>query len=82
MPGNKAVQVAQFVPDNPLDGLVINDIDIPTPGQGQVLVRVTLRTVNPVEFLQSVGFFDPKPLPFTIGYEGKVVRTLSASALY
>ncbi|GAB4818615.1 hypothetical protein N2152v2_005661 [Parachlorella kessleri] len=70
MPGNKAVQVTKYVPDKPLDGLVITDTDIPTPGPGQVLVRVTLRTVNPVEFLQSVGFFDPRTLPYAIGFEG------------
>ncbi|GAB4818613.1 hypothetical protein N2152v2_005659 [Parachlorella kessleri] len=70
MPGNKAVQVLQPVPNNPLEGLAVSDTDIPSPGPGQVLIKLYLRTINPVEFFQAAGFFKPQPPPFVIGIEG------------
>ena len=73
MPGNKAVQVVQPTPDNPLEGLAVNDTDIPSPGPGQVLVKLYLRTINPVEFMQAAGFFKPQPPPYVIGIEGTLV---------
>eukprot|EP00197_Chlamydomonas_leiostraca_P016178 CAMPEP_0202860756 /NCGR_PEP_ID=MMETSP1391-20130828/2367_1 /ASSEMBLY_ACC=CAM_ASM_000867 /TAXON_ID=1034604 /ORGANISM="Chlamydomonas leiostraca, Strain SAG 11-49" /LENGTH=59 /DNA_ID=CAMNT_0049539993 /DNA_START=39 /DNA_END=214 /DNA_ORIENTATION=- len=51
-----AVQVTKFDAANYLATLkVVNDAPVPTPGQGEVLVKVTLRPVNPADIFSIMG---------------------------
>ena len=49
------------------------DLPIPTPGQGEVLVRILLRPINPADVFSLIGFykgFQPESLPAVPGLEG------------
>jgi NADPH:quinone reductase-like Zn-dependent oxidoreductase len=52
-----------------LDHLQIAQVDVPEPGQGEVLVAIRLRPVNPTDIAQSKGLYgdgrDGKP--FSVG---------------
>jgi NADPH:quinone reductase len=51
-------------------GLSVRDIPVPTPGAGEVLVRVKAASVNFPDLLMSQGKYQMKPdLPFTQGME-------------
>lgn len=64
----KAWQV--FEHGEPADVLKLNDIDPPTPGEGQVLVRVKAAALNFPDVLLCRGQYQIKPpLPFTPGVE-------------
>src|SRR5690606_4909123 len=62
----------------PAESIVIGELPVPTPGHGQVLVRVELAAVNHVDtFVRSGAYRTRLPLPFVIGRDlaGTVVAT-------
>ena len=64
-------------------GCAVRDIEIPTPGPGQVLVKVRAASVNFPDLLQTRGEYQHKPaLPFTPGNEaaGEVVAVGEGAA--
>ncbi len=55
------------------EALVLDKVDLPQPGAGQVLVRVRAAGVNPADWKMRAGMFKafgPMPLPATPGLEG------------
>lgn len=60
----KAIQVRRF--GGP-EVLKLEDVPLPKPGQGEVLVRVHAASVNPVDWKLREGWFGPRPLPFIPG---------------
>lgn len=48
---------------------VVEQIDVPDPGPGQVRVRVAASGVNFIDTYQRGGMY-PVPMPFTLGMEG------------
>ncbi|HEU5040741.1 MAG TPA: quinone oxidoreductase [Gemmatimonadales bacterium] len=50
------------------DELRLEDLPVPTPGPGQVLIRVEAAGVNYVDVYHRTGLY-PQALPFTIGRE-------------
>ena len=49
--------------------LQLEDVDDPTPGAGEAVVRIDAAGVNFIEVYQRRGLY-PRPLPFTPGTEG------------
>ena len=49
--------------------LHVVDIDIPTPGRGQALVRIAASGVNYIDIYQRSGYY-PTELPFVPGHRG------------
>src|SRR5689334_16001132 len=63
---------------NPGDVLKLEDVEQPTPGPGQVLVKVRAAALNFFDNLMIQGVYQEKPpLPFTPGSEvcGEIVET-------
>src|SRR5258705_203162 len=60
----KAIRVHEF--GDP-EVLKYQDVPDPTPGPGQVVVRVRAIGVNPVETYIRAGKYGPRPFPFTPG---------------
>src|SRR3954468_8820835 len=63
---------------NPDDVLKLEDVEQPTPGPGQVLVKVRAAALNFFDNLMIQGVYQEKPpLPFTPGSEvcGEIVET-------
>jgi NADPH:quinone reductase-like Zn-dependent oxidoreductase len=54
---------------NGIDGLSVDEIDVPTPGQGEVRVAVKAIGLNRAETMVMYGGFGEIPLPSKIGYE-------------
>ena len=52
---------------------VVKDVPVPTPKEGQVLIRVDSTPINPSDLLSLVGAYDTRPYPFTPGIEGSGV---------
>lgn len=81
---NRAVQVVEFAPDDPPAGLRVVDLPHPTPGEREVLVRLTLRPVNPTDVLSLSGRAHRGrylSLPAVVGLEGVgVVEELGPGA--
>ena len=50
------------------DVLSVEDMPVPVPGRGQVLLRVEAAGVNFTDVYQRKGLY-PAPLPFTLGRE-------------
>ncbi|MCW2841368.1 MAG: NADPH:quinone oxidoreductase [Aeromicrobium sp.] len=79
--GMKAIQITSL--DGPA-AVELVDIASPTPGPGQVLIRVRAAGVSFPEVLQSRGLYQMKPeLPFTPGSEiaGEVISAPDDSGL-
>lgn len=66
-------QAIQAVASDPskfdkLEHLQIASVEVPAPGEGEVLVRMKLRPVNPTDIAQAKGMYgdgrDGKPFPF------------------
>ena len=71
----KAVQINNFGDRSVLE---LNDIDIPTPTENEVLIKVKSASVNPVDWKIREGYLQPMlnhPLPLTLGWDvsGEVV---------
>jgi len=65
-------------PGDPSDVMSFDEIDQPTPGEGQVLVKVRAAALNFPDVLMTMGTYQEKPpLPFTPGVElcGEIVGT-------
>ena len=63
---------------NPAEVMSLDEVDQPTPGDGQVLVRVRAAGLNFPDVLMAMGQYQERPpLPFTPGVEicGEVVGT-------
>jgi NADPH2:quinone reductase len=63
---------------DPSEVMSLDDVDQPTPGPGQVLVRVRAAALNFPDVLMAMGMYQEKPpLPFTPGVElcGEIVGT-------
>ena len=55
----------------PADVLLVHEAPLPSVGQGEVLVRIRARPINPSDLLTVRGFYGTLPqLPATPGYEG------------
>ena len=66
----RALVCKQYGPPEP-DALVVEDIDDPAPGEGQVLVDVEAAGINFPDVLSIAGQYQVKaPLPFVPGNEG------------
>uniref|UniRef100_A0A7S0RMK9 Enoyl reductase (ER) domain-containing protein n=1 Tax=Chlamydomonas leiostraca TaxID=1034604 RepID=A0A7S0RMK9_9CHLO len=69
-----AVQVLKFDAANYLENLkVVTDAPVPTPGDGEVLVKLLLRPVNPADIFSIMGVYpgyQPTSLPAVAGMEG------------
>ncbi len=64
----KAIVVRSF---GGLEVLQLEEMALPTPGPGQLLVRLHAAGVNPVETYIRAGTYDPLPnLPYTPGGDG------------
>src|SRR5258705_13538204 len=63
----KAIRVHQF---GEPDVLKLEEVPNPTPGPGQVVVRIRAVGVNPVETYIRAGRYGPKQFPFTPGNDG------------
>jgi NADPH2:quinone reductase len=62
----KALQVNSLSDD--LSGVGINDVAVPEPGPGQVLIRVFSASLNFPDLLMTRGLYQMKPdMPFTLG---------------
>jgi NADPH2:quinone reductase len=71
----RALVVSELGPD--YQGLSIREIERPSPGPGEVLVRIRAAAVNFPDLLQTRGEYQHKPaLPFVAGMEaaGEVVE--------
>src|SRR5919107_5739957 len=63
---------------DPSTVMSLDEVDRPTPGNGQVLVKVKAAALNFPDVLMAMGMYQEKPpLPFTPGVElcGEVVGT-------
>ena len=66
----KAIQINDY---DGIDGLKLAEVDDPTPGPGQVLVRLTVASVNPVDWKVLDGKMKqqlPLKFPYTPGIDG------------
>src|SRR5262245_61036924 len=62
----KAVRIHQF--GGP-EAMQYEDVPTPTPGPGQVLVKLAAAGLNYIDVYQRTGLY-PNKLPYTIGLEG------------
>ncbi|GIX48268.1 MAG: alcohol dehydrogenase [Candidatus Tectimicrobiota bacterium] len=62
----KAVRIHRF--GGP-EVMQYEDVPTPTPGPGQVLVKLAAAGVNYIDVYQRTGLY-PNPLPYTLGLEG------------
>lgn len=54
--------------------VVIKEIDIPTPGAGEVLIRVEASPINPSDAMFLKGAYsNPRKVPCVPGFEGSGV---------
>src|SRR5881397_2918169 len=63
---------------DPSQVMSLDEVDQPTPGDGQVLVKVRAAALNFPDVLMAMGMYQEKPpLPYTPGVElcGEIVET-------
>ncbi|EFN59884.1 hypothetical protein CHLNCDRAFT_59525 [Chlorella variabilis] len=75
MAENKAVKLSSFDIGNPTSTMTVVSGPRPAPGPGEVLVRLTLRPVNPADMFAIMGVYpgftpDPASFPAVPGLEG------------
>ncbi len=71
----KAWQVHQY---GPPEEMTLDEVDKPSPGEGEVLIRNRAAGLNFFDILQAQGKYQSKPsFPFTIG--GEVAGTIEAA---
>src|SRR5688572_32767725 len=74
----KAIRVKNF--GDP-DVLKLEDVPVPAPAAGQVLVDVRAIGVNPVDTYIRAGKYGPRPFPFTPGFDAAgVVESVGEGA--
>lgn len=67
---------------SPADVLRVQDIPKPTPGRGEVLVRMLASPINPSDIMYVTGRYGLKPtLPATPGFEGVGIVEASGGGL-
>lgn len=69
----KSVKVTAFNPSDPLSTIKIVEEPIPSPAEGQVLIRMSAMPVHPADYFSIMGVypgFQPDALPATPGLEG------------
>lgn len=67
---------------NPLEVLKLKDSPVPKPGNGEVLVKVTARNINPSDLMFIQGLYGIQPqLPSSAGFEACGVTATSGSKL-
>ena len=54
---NKAITLSGFDMANPTSTMTVSELPIPTPGAGEVVVRITLRPVNPADIFALMGVY-------------------------
>lgn len=65
----KSIRFSEF--GEPLEVLRVEDVPLPEPGAGEVLVRMRARSINPSDLLTVRGLYGALPkLPSTPGLEG------------
>ena len=64
------VQLIKPSIENPASGLDVVELPVPKPAAGEVLVRVTLRPINPADIFSIQGVY-PGFQPKTPGLEGE-----------
>jgi len=71
----KAIRVHEF---GPPEVMRLEEVSDPSPGPGQVLVRIRAAGVNPVEtYIRSGAYYRAGPLPYTPGHDAAgVVETV------
>jgi len=74
-PTNQAVRVTGLDQDKINDGyknLEVQDIGIQEPEEGELLVKVTLRPINPTDLITAAGLYPglKDQVPYTVGSEG------------
>ena len=70
-----AVQVTSWVKDS-LDGASLAKVAIPEPSDGEALLRIILRPVNPTDLISlHGGRANLLTLPWTPGSEGRPLAT-------
>ncbi|KAJ3054974.1 hypothetical protein HK097_000199 [Rhizophlyctis rosea] len=78
----RAVQIREY--GSPSKALDVTDVAKPEPGQGEVLVKMKLRPVNPSDIYSIMGIYPgykPRSLPATPGLEGMgVVESVGGGA--
>jgi NADPH2:quinone reductase len=75
-PGMRAWRVHEL--GDPSKVMSFDEVDQPTPGEGQVLVKVRAAALNFPDVLMAMGMYQEKPpLPYTPGVElcGEIVET-------
>ena len=75
--GNLAEQTLRFYRQ-----IGVEEVAVPEPGRGEVLVRMLASPVNPSDLMTIRGTYGKRPsLPFTPGYEGVGVVEQSGGGL-
>src|SRR3954471_7719916 len=70
----KAIRIHSF---GEPDVLKLEDIDVPAPAAGQVLIDVRSIGVNPVDTYIRSGKYGPRPFPHTPGFDAAgIVETV------
>jgi NADPH:quinone reductase-like Zn-dependent oxidoreductase len=54
-PKQTAVHVKAFNKEDPSAAVEIVEVDVPSPKQGEVLVRITMRPINPADVISVQG---------------------------
>ncbi|SIN72781.1 zinc-dependent alcohol dehydrogenase family protein [Algoriphagus halophilus] len=66
----------------PLEVLKLQDAPVPNPGEGEVLIRVTARNINPADMMFIQGLYGIQPqFPSSAGFEACGVLESSGSKL-
>lgn len=71
---NKMVKVDEFSMNDSFSHVQVVEGDIPTPKQGEVLVNVYLRPVNPTDVVLIKTGYGGVSLPFNPGSDGELQR--------
>ena len=76
----RVASISEF--GRPAEVLSVQDVEKPTPGPGDVLVRMIASPINPSDLMTIEGTYGKQPgFPFTPGYEGVGVVESSGGGL-
>lgn len=76
---NTAVEVFEFNKDDPIQGTRLVKRPVPEPGEGQVLVNILLRPINPSDVMSLIGVYPgfTTKLPGVPGIDGACALSMS-----